>query len=179
MFGEDGWCHSCGVPQREQSGALVLQQRGLKSAVGAWVPNWRFDAFCVDGELASQVRERFRVQVLEIEWHGAAVGPAYQLVVPTTSPDWFDHEALAAAARARHGDTGRACPACGTWRWYPVPAQELPPARQSAAWADHDAVASPEWFGDGLKAFRVVRFTRGLAELLQQASPRDFAPLVG
>lgn len=42
MYGEDGWCRACGVPQRAQCGSMVLQRKGLTVA-GAWVPNWQFD----------------------------------------------------------------------------------------------------------------------------------------
>lgn len=38
MFGEDGWCRSCGVPRRPQSGSLVLQRKGAV-AEGVWIPN--------------------------------------------------------------------------------------------------------------------------------------------
>ncbi|MBE2321137.1 hypothetical protein DVA67_034710 [Solirubrobacter sp. CPCC 204708] len=38
-----------------------------------------------------------------------------------------------------------------------------------------DAVASPEWFGDGCKSFRQMLVRRSLGELLAHASPRDFA----
>ena len=37
-----------------------------------------------------------------------------------------------------------------------------------------DVAASPEWFGDGLKAFRLLLFRRELADVLVAASPRDF-----
>ncbi|MEU0091068.1 hypothetical protein [Kribbella sp. NPDC006257] len=39
---------------------------------------------------------------------------------------------------------------------------------------DTDIAASPEWFGDGWKAFREVLVRRELAELLVAESPRDF-----
>ncbi|HEY8457426.1 MAG TPA: hypothetical protein VIL34_17670 [Actinopolymorphaceae bacterium] len=39
---------------------------------------------------------------------------------------------------------------------------------------DVDVAASPEWFGDGWKAFRQILFRRELAELIASASPRDF-----
>jgi hypothetical protein len=37
-----------------------------------------------------------------------------------------------------------------------------------------DVAASPEWFGDGWQAFRQILFRRPLAELIANASPRDF-----
>ena len=37
-----------------------------------------------------------------------------------------------------------------------------------------DIAASPEWFGDGGKSFRLFLARRELAELLAARSPRDF-----
>jgi hypothetical protein len=62
------------------------------------------------------------------------------------------------------------------------PADWLKQARPSgiirdSSWpslVDADIAASPEWFGDGWNSFRQVLVRRELAELLAQASPRDF-----
>ncbi len=63
MFGEDGWCHSCGIPLREQSGVLTLQTKGMSDARGAWVPYWRYDAICVSEDLASKITEGFSAEL--------------------------------------------------------------------------------------------------------------------
>jgi hypothetical protein len=37
-----------------------------------------------------------------------------------------------------------------------------------------DVAASPEWFGDGWNAYRRIVVRRELAQLVVDASPRDF-----
>ena len=175
MFGEDGWCHGCGVPQRPQCGSLVLQRKGFTKGVeGAWMPNWQFDVICLDHELGRRVAKRFDVELLEVGWHGTSPGEAVQIVVPTVGDAWFDPEELRAAAIAVHGTDGAKCPDCGVWRWMPLDFGSLPPLRITPALGDVDVAASPEWFGDGWKAFRQVLMRRPLAEMIAAASPRDF-----
>jgi len=80
------------------------------------------------------------------------------------------------------GHVGARCSECGVWRWLPmgftlVPPlsdQVLPPLLEVPGLADVDVAASPEWFGDGWKSFRQVVVRRALAELIVDASPRDF-----
>ena len=50
----------------------------------------------------------------------------------------------------------------------------LPPVLPEALNSDVDAMASPEWFGDGCQSFRQVLFRRELAEVLASASVKDF-----
>lgn len=50
----------------------------------------------------------------------------------------------------------------------------LPPLKITPDLGDVDIAASPEWFGDGWKAFRQILIRRQLAELIAAASPRDF-----
>jgi hypothetical protein len=61
MFGEDGWCHSCGVPKGPQSGSIVLQSKGMR-VEGGWVPNWQFDAICMERSVAEEAASRFRLE---------------------------------------------------------------------------------------------------------------------
>lgn len=56
----------------------------------------------------------------------------------------------------------------------PLTFGSLPPLRIRPPLGDAAIAASPEWFGDGWKAFRQVLVRRELAELLAAASPRDF-----
>jgi hypothetical protein len=173
MYGEDGWCRSCGVPQRPQCGDLVLRSK-KQSGQGAWVPNWRFDALCVSAELAGEVR-RFNVELRRVVWRGWEAPAAFQLVAPTVGDAWYAPEELSEAAMARHGEAGARCGACATWRWMPVASDQLPPLRIELPRTSGSAVAaSPEWFGDGCKAYRVLMMRTELAELLAAASPRDF-----
>lgn len=60
------------------------------------------------------------------------------------------------------------------WKWMPLSFGRLPPVLDATSLADDDIVASPEWFGDGMRAFRQVLVRRELAELLRNVSPRDF-----
>ena len=174
MFGEDGWCHSCGTPLRAQCGPLTLTRKGLSPLNGAFVANWRFDAFCMEDSIAKRVAEQFRVALREVAWKGTPPGSAMQIIAPTVGPSWYDPEALTEAATKRHGAPGKACPECHTWRWFPLSKELLPPLSREITTAETDVAASPEWFGDGFKSFRQILFRRRLAELLVEASPRDF-----
>ena len=177
MFGAHGWCRSCGGPRAAQSGPLTLQRRGMNRCRGAWVPYWRYDVLCLAADLAEEVARRFTVEFREVAWRGTAPGPARQLVVPTVGTAWFDPESLGEAATGLHERAGAACPECGVWRWLPVPVEHLPPPLPLPELADHDVAASPEFFGDGYKAFRRIRLRRELAEFLVTASPADFEPV--
>jgi hypothetical protein len=172
MFGPEGWCHSCGVPRHEQNGSLALERKGLK-VEGAWTPYWRFDAICLEQSLADEVAGKFRVSMLPVRWHGTAPGEASQIVVPSVGEAWFDSDGLREKAIERHGTAGATCPECGVWRWMPLTFGMLPPLKVELS-DDVDIAASPEWFGDGWKAFRQILVRRELAELIAKASPRDF-----
>lgn len=173
MFGEDGWCRSCGVPRHPQTGSLVLQRKAMRPG-GAWVPNWQFDVLCVEGALGARLDERFRLDLRPVRWHGEPPGDASQIVIPSAGPDWFSPDDLASRAEARNGYAGRKCAECGIWKWSPVPFESLPVLRAPSSLENFDVVASPEWFGAGLNAYREIVMRRELAEALAEASPRDF-----
>ena len=174
MFGENGWCLSCGVPRRPQSGSIVLQRKGFSRAEGAWIPHWRFDAICLAQSLATSAAGRFTLPMRRVEWHGESPGDAMQVVVPSVGDEWFDPAELTERTLALHGASGATCPECRVWRWLPLPSEDLPPLRVPPFSHDVDIAASPEWFGDGWKAFRQILVRRELAELIAMASPRDF-----
>jgi hypothetical protein len=174
MYGEDGWCRSCGVPKGPQVGSLVLQSKAFKASDGAWMPNWRFDVVCLGSELSDEVAERFpSVSLMPVEWRNGRLGRATQIVPMLGSEPWFDREELRERVVARHGSAGAACGSCGVWRWYPILWDMLPPLRAQIADAV-EVAASPEWFGDGCEAFRQLVFRRPLAETIAGGSPRDF-----
>jgi hypothetical protein len=173
MFGEDGWCHSCGTPRHPQTGPLTLRTGGL-SATGAWAPNWIFDVICLERSLAEQVAAQFTVELRDVAWHPNGLGEASQIVIPTVGEAWFDHAELRDRAIAEHGTPGATCPDCGIWRWMPLTWGGLPPLRFDQAWSHVDVIASPEWFGAGCQSFRQILVRRDLAELIAAASPRDF-----
>ncbi|MFI6097475.1 hypothetical protein ACIA8G_18080 [Lentzea sp. NPDC051213] len=173
-FGEDGWCRSCGVPQRAQSGSLVLRKKGKTGPPAAWVPNWQFDVVCLERSLAEEIGAKFDIELCEVAWHGSGGADAMQIVAPWTEQPWFDHDELRAAAEQRHGVAGKTCPDCGAWRWMPLGfGVGLPPLRLDHAGQGKDVIASPEWFGDGWNAFRQLLFRRELAELIVAACPRE------
>lgn len=175
MYGEDGWCRSCGVPKRPQCGSLILQRRGLTSVEGAWVPNWQFDAYCLERSLAERADlAGFPLPFLPIKWRGTPPGDAVQVVAPTIGEAWFDPEELRARTTAKHGAAGARCAECGVWRWFPLLSEEMPPYRYPPLGDDVHVAASPEWFGDGSQAFRQIIVRQALAEMIVAASPRDF-----
>jgi hypothetical protein len=173
MFGEDGWCHSCGVPKHAQTGSLILQRKGMK-VEGGWVPNWQFDPICLERSVAEEAASRFNLELLKVDWHGSPPGDAMQIVVPSVGEAWFDPDELREKTIERHGTAGATCSECGVWRWMPLLFGFLPPLRITPGLGDADIAASPEWFGDGWKAFRQILVRGELAELIADASPRDF-----
>src|SRR5690349_4749655 len=95
MFGEDGWCHECGVPRKAQTGSLVLQARRFGSVAGAWVPYLRNDAYCLARSVAERIAAAgFELPLLSIEWRGESPGDAVQIVAPTIGEAWFDPDQL-------------------------------------------------------------------------------------
>lgn len=173
MFGEEGWCRSCGVPKHGQTGALVLQRKAL-TVVGAWVPYWQWNAICLERSVAEEAATRFDLELRVVEWPKTPPGEAMQIVVPTIGDAWFDPGELREKLIAKHGTAGATCSECGTWRWMPLGFGLLPPLRVKPGLGNADIAASPEWFGDGWNAFREVVVRRELAEFLVAASPRDF-----
>lgn len=171
MFGEDGWCHDCGVPNREQTGSMFLQRRGV-IVKGAWMPNWQFHEICVALDVANEIQARFNVEMREIKWPKTSPGEAMQLIVPVTKKNWFDAGLLSEMARKRHGEAGSECGTCGVWRYYPLMWGSLPPFEAHDELEGFDIVASPEWFGDGWSASRQLLVRRELAELLVASNPR-------
>jgi len=141
---------------------------------GAWVPYWQYDAYCMSAELASEVSARFSVELRPVEWQGAAPGDAMQIIVPTVGESWFDQNLLTQKTVERHGSAGNRCAECDVWRWFPLLWDDLHEIRTDVDLNGADIAASPEWFGDGLKAFREIVVKRELATFLQSASPRDF-----
>ncbi len=176
MYGEDGWCRSCGTPLHAQTGSLVLQRKGMARVEGSWIPNWQFNAVCLGPQLAG-IADRFpELQLLPVQWRGTAPqGRCLQIVAPTATEPWFDEEELRAKVIARHGSAGNRCAGCGTWRWFPLGLDALPPLQvDPETLADTPLVAGPDWFGDGWNSFHELLVRRDLAELLAAASPRDF-----
>lgn len=174
MYGEDGWCPSCGLARREQCGPLTLQRKNMRVS-GAWAPYWRLDAVCVEASLAAEITSQFSVRFREILWPDSSPSGALQMVVPVVGERWFDPAELSDMLEKRHGgNSGAKCAACGVWKWLPAGFGALSPVQDVASFDALDVVASPEQFGDRLSAFRQVLMKRGLAELIQRASPRDF-----
>ena len=50
---------------------------------GGWVPNWQFDAICLERSVAAEASSRFELELRPVEWHGARPGDAMQIVVPS------------------------------------------------------------------------------------------------
>lgn len=174
MYGEDGWCRACGLPQREQLGSLVLQRKGMSKVAGAWVPNWRFDAICVEKSLSDELSAQFNLVLMPVLWRGPPPGEAMQIIVRPTVHPWFEAEQLAAVAKKVHGSSGAKCRHCGIWRWMPLGMQELPRPGKDVLDLGQEIIASPEWFGDGARSFRQILVRRDLANHLVTAGAKDF-----
>jgi len=175
MFGEDGWCHSCGVTLEPQTGSMTLQRKGLANLEGAWLPYSQPNAICLGRSLAEEVRDRFRVELREVHWPNKEPdGSAWQIVVPTVRSAWFPAEELRTRTIAIHGTDGQKCADCGVWRWMHLFFEELPPVQVDLTALGVDVAAGPEWFGDGRNSYHLLLMRRELAELISTASPRDF-----
>ena len=172
MYGENGWCRSCGMPLGEQSGPLVLRRKGMR-VEGAWLPYGQYDAICLERALAEEVADRFRVHLMPVRWRGSGE-EAMQIVAPSVGSEWWDPNELRRRTVQRHGVAGDSCAECGRWRWNPLSFGELPQMLDVPELRGHDIAASPEWFGSGWNCFRQVVMRRDLAELIAAASPRDF-----
>ncbi|MBM7790567.1 hypothetical protein [Tenggerimyces flavus] len=59
----------------------------------------------------------------------------------------------------------------------PLSYEQLPALEVRPELGDVDVAASPEWFGDGWKAFRYLLLRRELATLIAEAGPKDFRVL--
>lgn len=178
MYGEDGWCHSCGTPNRDQTGHLTLQGSGFPSA-SAFIPNWQSNAICLDAAIAQEVANRFNVVMREVHKPRTGGTGVQQLLPSITTEAWYDREALRRAVVARHGDhngdtPGATCSGCSRWRWLPLSEWEVAP-QPSALDGPTDLIASPETFGDGWKTFRHMLLSRALGEALVAANPRTFS----
>jgi hypothetical protein len=181
MYGDDGWCTACCVPRHPQCGPLTMQKPGLKAMPRAWTPNWQFDVICLEASLADSLAARFRLRFRDVQWRGSPPAEARQLLVDPVGVRWFDSKQLSARLVARHGTAGAACGTCGAWRWMPLGFLAVPPlgtevlpAVADDGFDDYDAVASPEWFGDGCTSFRQILLRRELAEIIAAAAPREF-----
>jgi len=175
LYGEAGWCKSCGMPLIEQVGALRLQRRGLAKVPDVWMPNWRFDVICVSESLVEPLSS-FPVDLRDVEWSNGDLAPFKQLVFPTIQPHWFEPNRLRERLERVHGVAGAECKACDRWRWMPLKPGEFPDVLGMDGWMGrHFVGASPEWFGDGWVCFREFAMLREIGELLYRNSPREFS----
>lgn len=174
MYGADGWCHTCGTPNREQTGRLVLKASGLPKGP-FWMPNWRFNALCVRLPEASNVIDRFALATMPVHTPRSTDTNIVQLLPANTPTPWYDPTRLTELAAARHGRPGNRCPTCQTWRWYPLPQHELPSASPDALSGGWPFIASPEWFGDGCQAFHQLLIRRNLAHALVALDPKTWS----
>jgi len=126
MFGEDGWCRSCGVPKHPQTGSIILQRKSMRPE-GAWLPYWQYDAICLGQAVAEKAAARFNLELRPVGWHASSPGEAMQIVVPTIGESWFDPGELRKRTVRQHGVAGKRCGECGVWRWMPLAFGELPP----------------------------------------------------
>ncbi len=173
MFGEDGWCHACGVPKHSQTGSLVLQRGGLKIE-GAWVPNWQFDTYCLAPRVAKAAVDAFGLSVSEIRAPNDSDLGARQVVIESSSESWFSPGDLRRIITPIHGEASKTCVECGVTRWMPVGMDVLPPPPVSVLSQSPAVVACPERFGAGKQSFRQILWRRDVAEFLLAVSPKDF-----
>jgi hypothetical protein len=175
MFGEGGWCDQCGVPKHEQTGPIVIQNRGFTRVEGGWVPNWRFDVYCLEARLADVASRQFGVQLREVQWHVKSPGAAFQLVAPTSTAAWFDISKVDDVASPLPGFESTTCPRCDVTRWSAIELTNvLPYPAPGVITGDPAVIASREWFGGGMQSYRQFLWRRDFAAYLQRECSRDF-----
>lgn len=173
MYGQEGWCHVCGVPRHPQTGSVILQRKGLKIE-GAWVPNWQFDVYCMAQPIAKAAQEQFGIGLRPVTSVGQAPLDASQIIIESSPGPWFNTEDLERVIRPIHGDSFETCTECGITRWMPVGMDVLPPPPAGVLAPEPPVLASPEWFGAGKRSFRQILWRRDVADFLLENSPKDF-----
>lgn len=123
---------------------------------------------------ADEAAARFTLALRPDQRGGSPPGSASQVALPTVGSQWLDVDEIRAASVARNGSDGNLCQGCNRWRWLPVPVKPFPPFRMKTFLGANDIAPSPEWFGDGWNSLPQVLVRRELAELLAEASHRDF-----
>ena len=178
MFGEDGWCHSCGVPRHEQTGSLILQKKQFKTTGRAWMPSWQFDVVCAEREFAERLSAPHRVQWRDVERPGEPPVAESSELAGAAGGRAVDSTLLDTRARASpnaHGRAGAAVPRVRRagdgsplgFTTGPRPITEFALDRRgsvdaggSSALQTSRARRGPEWFGAGLPADRPLQFRR-------------------
>lgn len=158
--------------QNEQTGDLRLQKRGL-TPVGGWVPYWLYDVYCVEDSAVERglaLGLNFRPVLSPA---GARIGAA-QIVIESTRVDWFQAMELDRVIAPIHGVGSEQCAVCGVRRWMPVGMDVLPAPDERVFEGEPPVVASPEWFGAGLRAFRQIVWRADVAEYLRNFGSKDF-----
>lgn len=173
MFGEDGWCKACGLPQHPQTGSIVLQRRGL-TPTGGWVPHWQFDVYCLASGLVERAARAFDLKFLPVYAPTGEKYPAAQVVINSSAQEWFGPQEIDKIIAAIHGVGFDTCSACDRRRWMPVGMDVLPSPPASVFTAEPPVIASAEWFGAGFQSFRQILWRRDVADFLLQEAPKDF-----
>lgn len=172
MFGADGWCRVCGVPQHPQSGSIVLQSRGL-TVSGGWVPFWQYDVYCLEAGFRAEAEADFGLSFRTVRAPKGELD-ALQVVIDSSPQPWFDADVLEKIIAPIHGEASEECVVCGIVRWMPVGMDILPPPSAEVLASNPPVVASPEWFGAGYRSFRQIVWRRDVAEFLLGVGPKDF-----
>lgn len=172
IYGEDGWCRVCGVPQHPQSGSIVLQSRGL-TVSGAWVPNWQFDVYCMESEFGARAEADFGLTFRSVRSPKGELD-AVQVIIDSSQDQWFRPGDLDRLISPIHGVASEECAVCGIVRWMPVGMDTLPPPPVELLASEPPVVASPEWFGAGYRSFRQIIWRRDVAVFMLSVGPKDF-----
>lgn len=173
-YGVGNWCLACGVPSAGSTNCVTLLSEG-KTWAGAWVPNLLYDVYCADATSWRELAGGADVEIGEIRWQGVDGGSAIHIVPELTEESFLDPTALTEATVAVHGTPGEACAVCGVFKWFGLPF-DSPGMALSRVPSEREglALASAEWFGAGLNAFRVILFQGALAEAVARSNPMDF-----
>lgn len=175
MYGDQGWCPSCGVPIGARSGPLALQKKGLPKPEGVWRPYWHDDVICLESRLAEEAERRFALQHRPVTWPRGVPSNISEVIIPVVGESWYEAEKLCQRALKHYGKpVGNRCRECEPWKWMPLAAYTASQLHGEASTYMGPIMASPEWFGDGFAAFRHVLLRRDVALFLESHGRRDF-----
>lgn len=178
-YGEGGYCQRC---HRGDIRVGPVRVTNIPPQVkGAWRSFSLSDNLHLDLDLASEVANRFNVEMFPIFRKNAVAPMAMELIPHRVATPWIDRDWLLRVSPERHSREAwwrEECSVCGGERWL-WPGDDVfehmtMPCDEVDGW---DLVASVERFGAGWICNSISMWSDGLGRFLHERLPRT-VPLV-